>query len=238
VSTVSVVISKKHPEFNNHLAIGGVVPFTTIDFPGKLSAVVFCKGCSWSCSYCQNPHLIATAPGNDWEKLESFMRQRKGLLEAIVFSGGEPLLQFGLESALMYCQEMGFATGLHSSGSLPQRFARVLPRLDWVGFDVKTIFSKYTDITGIPGSGEKARTSLKLLLDSNVNYEVRTTVDQQYIDYNILWKLALELKGMGVRSYVLQRCRTEKQVVMPDLLSDKKWLTKISDLFENFEVRS
>lgn len=220
-----------------HLAIAGMQPFTSIDFPGKLAAVAFCRGCNWRCGYCHNRHLQPTAADNDWPQLATFLQQRRGLLDAIVFSGGEPLLQSGLGTALVRCREMGFATGLHTAGNSPQRFAQLLSQLDWVGFDIKTSFNHYADITGIPGSGDKARASLQHLLDSGVAYEVRTTVDPQWLDHNQLWTLALELKAQGVSRFVLQKCRREKQTTKTDPLTDKKWLAEISAMFENFELR-
>ncbi len=220
-----------------HLAIAGMQPFTNIDFPGKLAAVAFCRGCNWRCGYCHNRHLQPGAAGNDWEQLAAFLQRRRGLLDAIVFSGGEPLLQSGLGSALARCRDMGFATGLHTAGCNPSRLQRVLPQLDWVGFDVKAPFADYTNITGIPGSGDKARTSLQHLLDSGVAYEMRTTVDPQLLDQDQLLTLALELKARGVNRFVLQRCRTDKPMTHPDPLANKKLVQEISALFEKFELR-
>ncbi|NOZ38551.1 MAG: anaerobic ribonucleoside-triphosphate reductase activating protein, partial [Gammaproteobacteria bacterium] len=96
----------------------------------------------------------------------------------------------------------------------------------------------YADITGVPGSGDKARISLQHLLDSGVDYEVRTTVDPQLLDQNQLLTLALELKAQGVNRFVLQRCRTEEPVTRADPLRDKEWVAEISALFEKFELRS
>ncbi len=220
-----------------HLAIAGMQAFTSIDFPGKLAAVAFCHGCNWRCGYCHNRHLQPGAAGNDWEQLAAFLQRRRGLLDAIVFSGGEPLLQSGLGVALARCRNMGFATGLHTSGSSPQRFTRLLPQLDWVGFDVKAPFDHYTDITGIPGSGDKARASLQRLLDSGVAYEVRTTVDPQLLDQDQLWTLVQELKAQGVSRFVLQKCQSDKPVTRFDPLTDKELMREISALFENFELR-
>lgn len=220
-----------------HLAIGGIEPFTTIDFPGKLAAVAFCRGCNWRCGYCHNRHLQPGASGDDWEQLAAFLQRRQGLLDAIVFSGGEPLLQSGLGIALARCREMGFATGLHSAGCSPTRLARLLHLLDWVGFDVKTSFNNYADITGIPGSGDKARASLQYLLDSGVAYEVRTTVDPQLMDHDQLWTLAQELAALGVARFVLQRCRNETPAEKPDPLADRQLVEKISFLFDDFELR-
>ena len=93
------------------LRIGGITPLTTIDFPGRLAAVLYCQGCPWRCSYCHNPELLdATTPAEmDWPQALAFLRKRQGLLDGVVFSGGEPTLQAGLPQALEQVRALGFA---------------------------------------------------------------------------------------------------------------------------------
>ncbi len=161
------------------LKIGGLTPFTTIDYPDRLAAVVFCQGCPWQCGYCHNRHLLdAKAPATiSWEETVSFLDRRRGLLEAVVFSGGEPTMQPGLLQAVGMVKSMGFLTGLHTGGAYPERLPELLPRLDWVGMDIKSPFPDYQRITGIPGSGEAAGRSAALIRASGVRHRFRTTVD-------------------------------------------------------------
>ena len=79
------------------LRIGGLTPLSTTDYPGQLAAAVFCQGCPWRCGYCHNPHLIPATvkQGIDWVEVMRFLERRRGLLDAVVFSGGEPTLQPG-----------------------------------------------------------------------------------------------------------------------------------------------
>ena len=94
--------AKPSPATAHTLRIGGITPLTTIDFPGRLAAVLYCQGCPWRCSYCHNPELLdATTPAEmDWPQVLAFLRKRQGLLDGVVFSGGEPTLQAGLPQAL------------------------------------------------------------------------------------------------------------------------------------------
>ncbi|HQT26847.1 MAG TPA: anaerobic ribonucleoside-triphosphate reductase activating protein, partial [Burkholderiales bacterium] len=149
---------------------GGFTPLSTADYPGCLSAVVFCRGCPWRCGYCHNPHLLDPdfRGGPNWDEILEFLERRKGLLDAVVFSGGEPTLQKRLAGALKEVREMGFRTGLHTSGAFPECLEAVFPYLDWVGMDVKAPFEDYEAITHAKGSGEKARRSVELILESNV----------------------------------------------------------------------
>jgi pyruvate formate lyase activating enzyme len=160
------------------LEIGGLLPFTTIDYPGRLAAVLFCQGCPWRCGYCHNRHLIPTMDGTavPWLEIVALLRSRCGLLDAVVFSGGEPTMQAGLSDAMKEVRGMGFAVGLHTAGPYPGRLLDYLPHLDWVGMDLKAPFEEYERITGMPGSGEAARKSAELLRRSGVPHQFRTTL--------------------------------------------------------------
>ncbi|MGB5568670.1 MAG: anaerobic ribonucleoside-triphosphate reductase activating protein, partial [Sedimenticolaceae bacterium] len=160
------------------LAVGGVTPLTTIDCPGELAAVVFCQGCPWRCRYCHNSHLLPRGLPSDiaWQGVAALLRRRRGLLDAVVFSGGEPTLQRGLPDAVREVREMGFKVGLHTAGCYPERLDELLPTLDWVGLDIKALPQDYGALTGVPGSGERAFESLQFLIESGVRHEVRVTV--------------------------------------------------------------
>ncbi len=125
----------------------------------------------------------------------------------MAFSGGEPLFQSGLMDAIESIKSMGFKVALHTAGTHPERLEKLLPHLDWVGLDIKTVFELYPHLTGIPGSGTKARESLALLLKSGIDYEVRTTADPDLLNRRILIDLAEQLVDAGVNRYTLQACR-------------------------------
>ena len=191
------------------LRLGGWTPLSTTDYPGRLSAVLFCQGCPWSCVYCHNPHLIPAdaPPQREWSAILEFLRRRDGLLDAIVFSGGEPTLQPGLADAMREVRRLRFRIGLHTAGAYPERLAEVLPLVDWVGFDVKAPFERYDRINGVPGSGAKARESLRLLIESGVDHECRTTVHPSLFDAPQLAALSESLFAAGARRHVLQAFR-------------------------------
>jgi pyruvate formate lyase activating enzyme len=161
------------------IEIGGLIPFTTIDYPGKLAAVLFCRGCPWRCGYCHNRHLIPATGGESvsWPEVIALLRRRSGLLDAVVFSGGEPTMQAGLCDAIRTVRGMGFKVGLHTAGSFPEMLMECLPELDWVGMDIKAPFDEYEAITGVPDSGEVARKSVELLRMSGIPHQFRTTLD-------------------------------------------------------------
>nr|WP_272890674.1 anaerobic ribonucleoside-triphosphate reductase activating protein [Stutzerimonas sp. S1] len=221
-----------------------MVPLTTLDFPDHLACVLFCQGCGWRCRYCHNPQLIPACGGEEkpWPEILAFLEQRIGLLEAVVFSGGEPTLQTALPEAIAQVRALGYKVGLHSAGIKPKLFRQVLPLVDWVGFDVKALPEQSTAITGVDGSGKANWTSLEHLLESGVEHECRTTVHWQLFDADTLWDMAQRLRRLGVERFAVQCVRTAH--MLDDSLADSRapydqqrlW-ERLDRLFPSFVLR-
>lgn len=221
-----------------------MVPLTTLDFPDHLACVLFCQGCGWRCRYCHNPQLIPScgAEERSWQDVLGFLEQRVGLLEAVVFSGGEPTLQLALPDAIAQVRSMGFKVGLHSAGIKPRLFRQVLPLVDWVGFDVKALPERSTLITGVEGSGKANWKSLEHLLESEVAHECRTTVHWQLFDADRLWDMAQRLRALGVERFAVQCVRTSR--MLDETLTDshppydqQKLWDRMGTLFPTFVLR-
>jgi pyruvate formate lyase activating enzyme len=188
------------------LNIGGLTRCTTIDYPGELAAVIFCQGCPWRCGYCHNHGLLQERSGHEipWRATLDFLERRRGLLDAIVFSGGEPTQQAGLAGAMRAAKQMGFLIGLHTSGAFPNALEQVLPFTDWVGMDIKAPFEEYERITGVPDSGTVALKSAELLLASGVRHQFRTTLDPWLLRKDRLERLQTMVAGQWGEALVLQ----------------------------------
>jgi pyruvate formate lyase activating enzyme len=158
------------------LRVGGLTRLSAADYPGKLAAVVYCQGCAWRCGYCHNPELQPARGAREipWPEVRAFLDKRRGLLDAVVFSGGEPTQQRGLAAAMREAKAMGYYIGLHTAGIVPRRLAEVLPLVDWVGMDVKARFEEHERVTCIAGSARRARESLELILGSGVPCALHT----------------------------------------------------------------
>lgn len=191
------------------VVVAGLTRLSTVDWPGRLAAVVFCQGCPWRCTYCQNPGLIdPRRPGGmTWPDVLDFLDRRHGLLDGVVLSGGEPTLQQGLCAAVDQVRERGFAVGLHTAGPWPGRLERLLPRLDWVGLDIKHLPYAYGAVTRAARSGDAAWRSLAMVIDSGVDHEVRTTVDPTVHTRDDVLELVERLHDAGARRIVLQEAR-------------------------------
>ncbi len=162
------------------MGIAGLMRLSTIDFPGRLAAVVFVSGCHYDCFYCHNRALIAfDGPEIPMVEIWRFLQKRKGLLDGVVVSGGEATLWQGLPDFLERCKHNGFATKLDTNGSRPEEVSRLLSEglLDYVAVDYKAPFAKYAEVCGAGACGEKVRETFEVLLSQNaVPFEARTTV--------------------------------------------------------------
>lgn len=195
--------------FTPQISFGGFVPFSSLDFPGQLSAVLFCQGCPWRCRYCHNTHLLDfhAPPTFLWEHVENFLKRRRKLLDAVVFSGGEPLLQKHLIEAIQRVRDLGFKVGLQTAGPSVKKLAQLLPYLDWVGLDIKAPFKHYAKVTQVSHSGQQPLESAQLILQAGIPYEFRTTVHSSLLSENDLLELAHSLAHLGAKHYILQECR-------------------------------
>ncbi len=227
------------------LRVGGLTPLSTTDYPGELAAVVFCQGCPWRCGYCHNPHLLSARGAAEiaWDDVLAFLRRREGLLDAVVLSGGEPLAQRSLAEAMRTVKAMGFRIGLHTGGAYSGRLAEVLPLVDWVGFDVKTTFDTYPLITGKLHSGVDAQASARIVIESGVAHEFRTTVHPGQLSPTTVRRLADDLARCGVRHYALQEFRAEgcaNAALVNDRLPSfltERYGAAIATRFASFQLR-
>ena len=242
--------------------VGGLVPLSTSDWPGKLSCVIFLQGCPWRCGYCHNPHLWsfqsstagATAvPEHEsisamisWDDVFTFLKRRQGLLEAVVFSGGEPTAHPELIDIIMQVKRLGFLVGLHTGGGYPRLLQQILKHIDWVAMDFKITFAKYAKVTKAADSGWNASRSLQMIIDSGVSYEVRTTVHGKIHTVEDILEGASLLQNLGVQNYYIQTFR-EQGCINSNLIHENRTIPRLFDTsltntlaekFKNFGIRS
>jgi pyruvate formate lyase activating enzyme len=211
MTTVEPSEVKPLPAGRDRLPIGGIVPLTTTDYPGRLALVVFTQGCPWRCPYCHNRQL-QTIRKNDawnWPRVHRLLEARQGFLEAVVFSGGEPTLHAGLGRALRRVREMGLLTGLHTAGMFPEHLSSLLPWLDWVGLDIKApLDNRYSRLTRDNASAAKVRQSLDCLRANYTNFQLRTTVGPGALS-------EADFEALKTQLHVLQAPEPVRQEVRP-----------------------
>ena len=189
------------------IQIGGLVSFTTIDYPGKLAAVLFLVGCPLRCAYCSNPHLLELGPGEyDPEKVFEWLQSRVGKLEAVVFSGGEALMQGDATISFMKrVRELGFSIGLHTNGFYPKMLERAAEFVDWIGLDYKATRDKYESLVRNSIAYDNMIQSLSFWQSTGKEFEVRITCDPLFIDKSDLIAIVRDLQTRGVHTVAIQK---------------------------------
>ena len=166
--------------------IGGLQKLAMVDYPGKLAATVFTGGCNLRCPFCHNALLVTRlreTPALEEKAVLDFLASRRGLLDGVVLSGGEPLLQPGAADFLAKVRELGFAVKLDTNGCFPKILANILDRglVDYVAMDIKNSPEKYPETVGIPGfDTAPVEESVRLLAGSGVDHEFRTTLVREF----------------------------------------------------------
>jgi len=213
-----------------------------VDYPGHLSSVVFLQGCNFKCAYCQNPDLISYAKKFEFSEKDFFdyIAGRKKMIEGIVVTGGEPTIHSDLPAFLKKIKKAGFKVKLDTNGSNPQMLEQLIRDavLDYVAMDIKTSFSKYSDVSNVPDIAEKVIESISIILFSTVLYEFRTTcvpsiVDEE--DFKVIGE-----KVRNAKRYCLHQFQNtvtyneEFQKIKP---YSKKEIQKFRDILEGFVER-
>lgn len=208
------------------MRIAGLQKMTLLDYPGNVACTVFLQGCNFRCPFCHNSGLLSGEGPDELSEAEffSFLESRRGLLDAVCVSGGEPTLQPELPGFLGRIKAMGYRVKLDTNGSRPDVLKALAEGslLDYVAMDVKNSPCHYGRTVGIPAyDTKKIEESIRFLLTGAVDYELRTTVvDALHSDDSILrmgqWLRSLSPEKLVKRLY-LQRFVQRDSVLLPGL---------------------
>jgi len=194
--------------------IAGIEKNSFVDYPGRLAAVFFTPGCNWRCFYCHNRSLLGPQSGRTWLDAEAalaWLDERRGWLDAVVITGGEPTLQPDLAEFVRTVRAKGFLVKLDTNGTRPDVLRTLLDEglLDYVAMDVKAPIEKYETFCGVPVDHRAVNESIDLLMASEIQYEFRTTVAPQLTEDDLR---AIAARIRGARCYVLQQFRRPEGV--------------------------
>jgi len=190
------------------MRLGGLQKCSLVDYPGYLAAVVFTQGCPWRCVYCHNGELVKPecfGPPLPVGQVLEHLEQRRGQLEGVVITGGEPTLQPGLPRFLAEVKGFGYRVKLDTNGMYPLRLATVLETgtLDYVAMDLKAPLADYARIAGTAVDAGALEESIELIRSSGIDYDFRTTVLPGLHDAETLRHTLAPARG--ARRYALQR---------------------------------
>lgn len=202
------------------MEIHGLQKMTLLDYPGKVACTVFLSGCDFRCPFCHNGGLVTGTcpPETDDQGLLAFLNRRKGLLDGVCVTGGEPLLRPGLPRLLGEIKKLGFQIKVDTNGTHPDRLRRLVEEglADYVAMDVKNSPERYGETAGVLGLDlGPVRESVSYLLSGAVDYEFRTTVVREFHDRESFRAIGPWLSG--ARRYFLQSFTDRDTVLQPGL---------------------
>lgn len=231
------------PPWQERILIGSFDPDALHDWPGRRTATIYLLGCPWRCVYCHNPRLQKRnrEATPSWALIARQLESLRGKIDGVVFSGGEPTADRCLPEAIVAVQAMGLPVGLHCSGAYPDRLEKILPLIDWIGFDLKADYAGYEAVTGAPGSASRATRSAQLIVASGLAHEFRLTWHHEVLSENAALLAAHFARHLGARRFVLQLFRSEgvnDASLAPDSLPSPTLINQIRTLFADFELRS
>ena len=190
------------------MIIGGLQKFSLIDYPGKTCAIIFTRGCNFRCRYCHNPELVIPekyAPEIPLSQIYDFLENRRGKLDAVSITGGEPTQHSDLIELMKKIKNMGFLVKLDSNGSRPEMLKKIISKklVDYLAMDIKAPLEDYHKIMGWRVPVEKLKRSIDLIINSDIDYEFRTTIVKSLTSKNDLREIAKTIKG--AKKYFLQK---------------------------------
>jgi pyruvate formate lyase activating enzyme len=225
------------------MRIGGHIT-STLEFPGHMSIVIFTVGCNLRCPYCHNPELIPMDGGEEvpLDKLFTQVEESSDFIDAVVISGGEPLLQEkDVKKILNHCQELDLKTKLDTNGCYPKKLKQIIDQLDYVALDVKAPFDKYEEIIGA-NVGELVRESVDLVYNSDSFLECRTTYVPSLMNGDDIKGIAQEI---SCDIYTLQQFRNqmvldEKLYQTPNATRDElyNFANKIKPILGKIKIKT
>jgi pyruvate formate lyase activating enzyme len=196
--------------------IGGIQKNSLIDYPGKISCVVFVSGCNFKCPYCHNPELVRN-PENRHSEFEifKFLEQRKHWLDAVVVSGGEPTLQEDIGAFCKKVKSMGYPVKLDTNGSRPEVIGDLLKQklVDYIAMDIKTVPHQYFPVISNECKQEEILCSIEIIMAAGIEYEFKTTCVKPLIDTSVMDQIARLISG--AKRYAIQRFQ-DKTVLQPE----------------------
>lgn len=239
------------------MLIGGLQKLTLIDYPGKIACTVFTVGCNFRCHFCHNPELINPAEFKLSEIIEEktffdFLGARRGLLDGVCITGGEPTLYPELLDFIKKIKMLGFFVKLDTNGTNPEMIKAFLAEnlIDYIAMDIKQVpsskfqvLSLYEKVVGVSVNLEDIGKSIKIIMESGLDYEFRTTVVPGLHNKENIIKIAEFIKG--AKKYYLQQFRAGEKILAPEFREIKSYPPeffkelhkKIKDNFEICEVR-
>jgi len=190
------------------MKIGGLQKVSLIEYPGKICAIIFTQGCNFNCPYCYNAELVDPNLYREClpeDEIFSFLAKRKGKLDAVTITGGEPTIQPDLIEFVKYVRKIGYLIKIDTNGSYPKVIEKLISKklVDYIAMDLKGPLSKYMIVTRSQINEDEIKQSIEIIMKSGIPYEFRTTILKQLLDENDILEIGNLIKGASL--YILQQ---------------------------------
>ena len=198
------------------MLIKGLQKLTLLDFPGHIACTVFTGGCNLRCPFCHNA-LLVTELDDEFIKEEDFfdfLKDRKGRLDGVAVTGGEPLLQKDAEQFIAKIKQLGFAVKLDTNGTFPDKLKQIIDKklVDYIAVDIKNSPQKYAVTVGLSHLDvDKIKQSVDMIMASGIDYEFRTTVPKELFEENDFEEIGKFIKG--AKRYFLQEFKDSGNLI-------------------------
>lgn len=221
-----------------HFLIGGIKKTSLLDYPDKISAIVFTQGCNFNCGYCHNPRLLSSKLNEDIcqpDVFLEFLKKRQGKLDGVVITGGESTLQPDIEAFITEIKSMNFLVKLDTNGYRPEVIEKLLSKnlIDYIAMDIKGPLDKYSLITRREIDTNKIKQSIDIIMNANIDYEFRTTVlpiQIQIEDFEKIGNLIKNAQKYYLQKFVVQSEINDKTLIKERNYTDEELKTIINIL--------
>jgi pyruvate formate lyase activating enzyme len=228
------------------MKIGGFQKTSLLDYPDKISAIIWAVGCNFSCPFCYNKDLIKGNTGLfSEEEIFNFLEKRKGLLDGLVITGGEPLLQEDITAFAEKVKKLGYPIKIDTNGTYPEKLKELIDKklVDYVAMDVKAPKNKYNQLTGTKTDISKIEKSIEIIKADAPDYEFRTTFAPELLKKEDIIEIAKWLDG--AKLFYLQQFKNNSPLMsskLDNVVSYSKeyfneTLNEIKPFFKNCYVR-
>jgi len=228
------------------MKIGGLQKTSLLDYPEEISSIIWTVGCNYNCPFCYNKDLVNGKPSEISEdEILSFLEKRKKLIDGLVITGGEPFLQKDLADFCKKVKKIGYKIKIDTNGTFPDKLKELIDEklIDYVAMDVKAPFKKYEDLAGKKVDSKTIKKSIKILMESGIDYEFKTTFIPDLLKKEDILEIAKELKG--AKNYFLQQFKNDVPLLSDEIIEKNPYsrqylqetLKELKPYFTNCKIR-
>jgi pyruvate formate lyase activating enzyme len=228
------------------MKIGGFQKTSLLDYPDEISAIIWTVGCNFNCPFCYNVDLIkGNAAQFSEEELLDFLKKRKGLLDGLVITGGEPLMQKDITDFCEKVKKLGYVVKIDTNGTYPEKLQELIDKklVDYIAMDIKAPKKKYNELSGVKVDIKKIQESIDVVRKSGVDYEFRTTFIPEFLTQKDIVEIGKWLKGS--KRFYIQQFKNDVPMLSSKMNSIKPYsreeilstFEKVKPFFEFCDVR-